>query len=97
MTITEEELETKVARFFEKWSFDDLNDCARYFLEFLEIFQLDEEFDWDKEVLQDENNRNIKIIRCMYVMTKFADMYGSKLLATKLEFKSLWKKLEGIE
>lgn len=97
MTMTNEDLEEKVQMFFEKWSFDEMNDLARFFIEFLEVFELDKDLDWEKEVLANEDVRNVKIIRCMYIVLKMADLYSGKLVATKVEFKGLWRKLEGLE
>jgi predicted KAP-like P-loop ATPase len=97
MAITNEELESNIQVFFDKWSFEEMNDLARFFLEFLEVFELDKEMDWEKEVIANEDVRNVKIIRCMYIVLKMADLYAGKLVATKVEFKSLWRKLEALE
>jgi len=97
MAITNEELESKIHVFFEKWSFEEMNDLARFFIEFLEVFEIDKDMDWEREVLQNEETRNIKIIRCMYIVLKMADLYAGKFVATKVEFKGLWRKLEALE
>lgn len=97
MAMTNEQLEKNIQKFFEVWDFEQMNDLARFFIEFLEVFELDKDLDWEKEVLQNEDKRNVKIIRCVYIILKLADLYSGKLLCTKAEFKNLWKKLEAIE
>lgn len=92
-----DDMEIKIQEFFEKWSWEEMNDLACFFIEFLEIFEIDKQIDWEKEVQANEDIRNVKIIRCVYIILKMADLYSGKLVSTKMEFKSLWRKLEAIE
>ncbi len=81
--------------FVNEWDVDSM--CA--FLRDLEpIFELydvnDDETDWIRPFVSDGEHNHVRLIRTVYLVSKFAEIHAGKLCVLNLKYKKLWQKME---
>lgn len=89
-----EYIERELNKFFDFLSERDTLDMMHMMFEVFELYDVDEDHGWLAECLKHEDVPNVRIIRTAYLLSKFADLYGGKLLMLKSQFNGLWKRLE---
>lgn len=60
----------------------------------LELFNVDEARDWVRDDSGEENFRNVRLIRSMYLISKIAEFHAGPLVSFKTKLPKLYKKLE---
>lgn len=63
----------------------------------IELYQYDENGDWVAEAVGEENERNVRLIRTVYLISRIADFHSATLCRMKIQFKDLWRKMEKCE
>lgn len=89
------EIEKKLQEFFQIMPHEKLIGFAELAAELLEVFQAYEDCDWD-EIMANEDTRNVKIIRTVYIMSRLAEDYSGTLALVRVKYKDFWRKLEKI-
>ena len=87
-------IEEDITAFIEQWDFDRLTMFLRDVMPLFELFNVDDDNDWVANEVGAENERNVRLIRVVYLMSRIADMHAGKLCAINVHFKGLYKKLE---
>lgn len=59
-----------------------------------ELYDVDDEDNWLKDAVGEEDEINVRIIRTVYLMSRIAENHGSLLIAFKARFPKLWEKIE---
>jgi len=60
----------------------------------LELYNVDEDNDWVKDVVGDEDVRTVRLIRTVYLVSKLAQKHSGMLSVINIRFKDLWKRME---
>lgn len=59
-----------------------------------ELYDVEDEDDWVKEAVGEENERNVRLIRTVYLMSKIAENHSGSLASIRMNFKEIWKRIE---
>lgn len=87
-------IENQINQALELW------DCKRQiaFLEdiipMLELYDVDEDDDWVKNAVGESNERNVRLIRTIYLISKIAENHCGTLASFKIRFPNLYLKME---
>ena len=87
-------IEQEINEFFELWGEKELVDFFKDIFPLLELYNVDENDDWVKDAVGEEDTRNVRLIRTVYLLSKIADNHAGKLARTSAYFKNIWKRLE---
>lgn len=84
-------IDDRISDFLRDFDIDDMS----FFLELMgEIWGTFENYTSDEP---DDNHVKMKLIRSVYLISRLADEYGTKLFSIKCNHKGLWKRLEEID
>ena len=87
-------LDLEINQFIDEWDSDNLTALLTACLPLVELYYVDEDQDWVKDAVGDEETRTIRIIRTAYLISKLADMHAGKLSLMKAKYKDLWRRME---
>ncbi len=87
-------IEDEINAFLEKWDCKKLCDFLRDIIPLFELYDVEDEDDWVKEAVGEENERNVRLIRTVYLVSRIAAFHAGTLCCINVEFKDLWKRLE---
>jgi len=87
-------IEEEINNFLEFWDIEKLASFLRDIIPLLELYEVDEDNDWVKEAIGEEDEQTIRLIRTAYLMSKIAEFHAAKLCYIKMHFKNLYKRLE---
>lgn len=87
-------IEEEINEFIEFWDIDSLTSILTDSFQLIHLYNVDESDDWVKEVVGEDDLRNVRLIRTVYLLSKMAHMYAGKLVRTKMDFPNLWLRLE---
>jgi len=90
-------LEEELNDFLEYWDVKKLKEFFRDVTPLLDLYNVEEENDWVKEAVGEENERNVRLIRTVYLVSKIAEFHAGKLCSINVEFRNLWKRLENAD
>ena len=87
------DLEQEINEFLQKWDADQLCNFLRDIIPLFELYDVEDENDWvKKEVGEDE--RNVRLIRTVYLVSRIAEFHAGRLATIKFEFRDLYKRME---
>ncbi len=89
-------LEDEINAFFETWDCKQQIAFLRDIIPLFELYDVEDEDDWVKDKVggDEENVRNVRLIRTVYLVSKIAASHAGKLCVINANFKDLWKKME---
>ncbi|HJT86082.1 MAG TPA: hypothetical protein VJ697_16505 [Nitrososphaeraceae archaeon] len=58
----------------------------------IELYE--DEHDLLKKEMGEENERSVRMIRTIYLVSRIAEYHSGRLCSLKVNFKDLWKRLE---
>lgn len=90
-------IEEEINEFLEVWDMDSMISFLTNAFHLTELYNVEEEDDWVKQIVGAEQVTTIRSIRTVYLMSKFAETQGPKLASTRSRFANLWKRLEKID
>lgn len=86
-------LEQEINEFFNVWGFKEMSVFFESVIPIIDLFDPENEKEIENLVGK-EDEINVKLIRTIYLMSKFAELHGSKMYVLNTKFKGLWKRLE---
>lgn len=87
-------IEDQINEFLEIWDFKQMSSFLQDIIPLFELYDVDEENDWVKDSVGEENTQNVRLIRTVYLVSRIAEFHAGKLCNIKIEHKDLWKRLE---
>ena len=87
-------LESEIEEFLKMWGVDEQISFLREVLYLFEMYDINDESDWVANAVGDDNERNFRLLRTVYIMSRVAAIHASTLSAINCRFKDLWKKME---
>jgi len=87
-------LEEEINLFLEKWDYEQNVSFFDDIIPLLELYNVDEDNDWVKDVVGDEDVRTVRLIRTVYLVSKLAQKHSGMLSVINIRFKDLWKRME---
>lgn len=87
-------LEDEIYEFLHEWDCDRLVNFLRDIIPLFELYDVEEEDDWVKNKVGEDNERNVRLIRTVYLISRIAEFHAGKLCGINAKFKNLWKRME---
>ena len=87
-------LEEEINEFLGYWDANKMCDFLRDVIPLFELYDLEDEGDWVTDAVGEEDERNVRLIRTVYLVSRIAEFHAGKLCEIKMTFKDLWKKME---
>lgn len=87
-------VEDEIAEFLELFGKNNLFHLLNDIAPLLELYSVDDEGDWVKAAVGEEDCRNVRLIRTVYLLSWFCEMHVPRLCSVRAQFKDLWKRIE---
>ena len=89
-------IEDEINSFLETWDCKQQIAFLRDIIPLFELYDVEDEDDWVKDKVggDDENVRNVRLIRTVYLVSRICAFHAGKMVAINCAFKDLWKKME---
>ena len=87
-------LEDEINEFLEYWDADQMCAFLRDIGPVFKLYDVDEKNDWVKKIVGEEDERNVRLIRTVYLISRIAEFHAGKLVGVKVNFKNIYQKME---
>jgi len=87
-------IEQEINEFLEKWDANQMCDFLRDIIPLFELYDVEDENDWVKEAVGELNERNVRLIRTVYLVSRIAEFHAGILASIKMNFKDLYRRME---
>lgn len=87
-------LEQEINDFLDAWDCKQQIAFLRDIIPLFELYDVEDEDDWVKDAVGKENERNVRLVRTVYLVSKIAEFHAGKLCSIKIGFKDLYKRME---
>lgn len=87
-------IEQEINEFLEVFGKDGLQKLLIDILPLLELYNVDDGNDWVRDAVGQEDCRNIRLIRTVYLLSFFCEAHGPKLYSVRSRFQGLWKRMQ---
>lgn len=89
-------LEEEINDFLDVWDCKQLTAFLRDIIPLFELYDVEDEDDWVEKRVGggEENVRNVRLIRTVYLVSKIAEFHAGKLSTIKINFKNLYQKMD---
>lgn len=78
------------------WDCDQQIAFLRDIIPLFELYDVEDEDDWVKNQVGEENERNVRLIRTVYLISRIAEFHTGKLVSFKCKYPGLYKKMQAI-
>lgn len=87
-------LEDQINEFLEQWDSDQMCAFLRDIIPLFDLYNVEEEKDWVVDEVGKEDERNVRLIRTVYLVSRIAEFHAGKLSFIKMNFKDIYRKME---
>lgn len=87
-------LEEDINSFLEMWDCKQLTTFLRDIIPLFELYDVEDETDWLKEAVGESNERNVRLIRTVYLVSIIAENHAGILCSIKMNFKNIFKRMQ---
>ena len=87
-------LEEEINLFLESWGSKEMIDFLDDVIPLFELYNVDDKDDWVKDEVGKENERTVRLIRTVYLVSRIAEFHAGKLCLANMRFKNLWERME---
>ena len=94
MTRQREKVDQQINDFLEICDSDFLTSFFYDLIPIIELYDIQVDNDWVKDAVGEENERTVRLIRTVYLMSRLASFHSPKLATLNIQFKDLWKRME---
>lgn len=87
-------LEQQINEALNCWDCSHQIAFLRDIIPLFELYDVEDEDDWVKDAVGEEDERNVRLIRTMYLVSKIAENHAGALVNFKVRFPKLYLKME---
>ena len=87
-------LEQQINEALEYWDCKKLIAFLRDIIPLFELYDVEDEDDWVKDAVGAEDERNVRLIRTVYLISRIAEFHAGPLVSFKCNFPKIWEKME---
>ncbi len=87
-------VEQEINEFLERWDCKQMVAFMHDVIPLMELYNVDEEEDWVKDIVGDEDLRNVRLIRTVYLVSKIAEKHSGMLCMLKIQHKNLHSRMQ---
>lgn len=92
--MSKKSIEEEIELFLETWGCQEMVSFLKDIIPLFDLYDVDEEDDWVRDNVGEDNLKNVRLIRTVYLMSKIAETHAGKLAILKVNFKDLYKRIE---
>jgi len=59
-----------------------------------ELYDVEQEDDWVADAVGDEDTRNVRLIRTVYLISRIAESHAGKLASIRIRFSDIYRRME---
>ena len=89
-------IEDEIQDLFEEWMPKKICDFMKDILHIFELYDLPDDEDWIAKEVGPENERNVRVIRTFYLLSKFAEKHAASLVRLNVKNSNLYNRLEKV-
>lgn len=78
----------------EFWDCTQMIAFLKDIIPLFELYDVEDEDDWVKEAVGESNERNVRLIRTIYLVSIIAERHAGALAAFKMKFPKIYLKME---
>lgn len=90
-------VEQQINEFLEVFGIQELCSFMKDLIPLFELYDVDEDDDWVRDLVGEADERNVRLIRTVYLISQIAERHSGKLCILNARFKGLWRRLEKVE
>ncbi len=83
-----------INEFLQEWDCEKMQGFFRDVIPLIELYDVEESDDWLKEAVGEDDERNVRLVRTVYLVSKIAEFHAPRLCSLNIKYKDLWRKLE---
>lgn len=87
-------LEDEICEFLDDWGADQMRQLIMDIFPLIELYDVDEDEDWLKDIVGELETRNVRLLRTVYIISKLAWNHAGRLVQLNVKYKKLWEKME---
>jgi hypothetical protein len=87
-------IEQEINEFLERWDCKQMVSFIQDTLPLYELYNVEENDDWVKDVVGEEDTQNVRLIRTVYLVSKIAENHAGMLAMLKMTHKDLFRRME---
>lgn len=87
-------LEQQINEFLEIWDADQMCAFLRDITPLFDLYDVEENDDWVKDAVGEDNERTVRLIRTVYLVSRIAEFHSSFLCNIKMNFRDIYKRME---
>lgn len=87
-------IEHQINEALEVWNCKQLCAFLRDIIPLFELYDVEDEDDWVKDKVGEENERNVRLIRTVYLISRIAEFHAGALVNFKIKFPKIYQKME---
>jgi len=88
------DIETEINEFLNYFDCEKCTNFLRDIIPLFELYDVDEEDDWVRKKVGDEDMLNVRLIRTVYLMSIIAENHGPVLVGIRSKFRNMWQRME---
>lgn len=69
-------------------------DFLRDIIPLFDLYDVEDDSDWVKDAVGEEDLQNVRLIRTVYLVSRIAEFHAGVLASLKINFKDLYKRME---
>ena len=89
-------IEEEIKLFLDSWNCEKQIAFLRDIIPVFELYDVDTQVDWLKDRIGEEDLKNVRLVRTVYLISRIAEFHAGDLCLLKTNFKNLYKKLEKV-
>lgn len=87
-------LEQEINEFLQVWDCDQMCSFLDDITPLFELYDVEENHDWLKDKVGEIDERNVRLIRTVYLVSRIAEIHSGKMALIRGKFKDIYKRLE---
>jgi L-fucose mutarotase/ribose pyranase (RbsD/FucU family) len=84
------DIEKEINEFLMYFDSESIISFLESILPLFELYDVEDQSDWVENEVGKENERNVRLLRTVYLLSKIAELHGGKLACIKVHFPSLF-------
>lgn len=90
-------IHAEINKFLNVYGADKLQSFLADVIPLFELYDVDDSNDWVKDAVGESDERNVRLIRTVYLLSKIANNHSLALTQINSRFKGLYKRMESIQ
>jgi hypothetical protein len=87
-------LEDEINEFLAYWDCEQMQAFLYDIMPLCELYDVEAEHDWVQDAVGEDNERNVRLLRTVYLISRIAEKHSGKLALVRLRFGNIYERME---